>query len=559
MQNTQLHTLLEKMVQEYARRKGFELPHDFDYELVATKDPSRRGDFASNVAFKLAPFTKQKPALVADELVLLLEADIKKRPQGNKAMIDRVEVAGGGFVNFFVTKAFLGQILKEIHRKGCRYGESDYGAGYNVIVEFVSANPTGPLTVAHGRQAAVGDSLVRILKATGHRVTAEYYLNDAGRQMKLLGESLWARYRTLLGQETPVPEEGYHGDYLIAIAEKLKQKESAGLLQRPEEEAVAICRDFATAEMMRGIKEDLTRMGVHFDHYFRESQLYQKNAVEHALHYLREQGYLYEKDGALWFRATTFGDDKDRVVKKSSGDYTYLAPDIAYHRHKFERGHNWIINLWGPDHHGYVARLKAACQALGHSAAEIDIRIVQLVSLYRAGEPVRMSTRAGEFVTLRELCQEVGVDAARFFFIMRRLESHLDFDLELAKEKSQENPVYYLQYAHARIASLLKFANRQISDNVDFELLATSEEMALVKHLAEYPSILVHASRTLEPYCVADYLRELATYFHKFYQRHRVVTEDRALTAARLLLVDCTRLVLKNGLQLLGISQPESM
>ena len=554
--NQAIESLVEKTLEIFVSRKGISLPETLEYEIAVTKDRTH-GDFACNVAFKLAKVVKERPNLIADELVLLLEEQLGKRPESN--WISKLEVAGGGFINFYIQNKSLAQILLEVHKKNKHFGESTFGAGRQVIVEFVSANPTGPLTIAHGRQAAIGDSLVRILKAAGHSVSAEYYLNDAGRQMNLLGESLYARYLQQLKQDVPLPEEGYKGEYLIATSSGLVREKDDALVRIPKEGAVAFCRIYAGEKIMAGIQEDLKEVRVSFDRYFSESSLYEENAVEEALHYLHQQGYLYEQDGALWFRSTVFGDDKDRVVKKSSGEFTYLAPDIAYHRSKFSRGNNWIINFWGPDHHGYITRLKAACQALGHSSAEIDIRIVQLTTLFRKGQPVRMSTRAGEFVTLRELYQEVGVDATRFFFVARKVESHLDFDLELAKEKSQENPVYYLQYAHARIASLLKFSETKISTQVNLERLESEEEAELIKVISEYPGALVQACQTVEPYRLADYLRELAQSFHKFYSHHRIVTEDVELTAARLLLADAARIVLRNGLELLGISHPDSM
>ncbi len=551
-----LANLLTKTLREYSQAQGISLPDPLEYDLMISRDPAH-GDFATNLPFKLARLFRKRPNQIADELVLLLEK--KMQAESKLAGIERFEVAGNGFINFYFEKDSLAQILIEIHKKDRRYGASEHGAGKRVLLEFVSANPTGPLTIAHGRQAAVGDALARILRCSGYEVHTEYYLNDAGRQMNLLGASLWVRYLELLGQSRPLPEDGYRGEYLVKIAEKLVRDKKDKWLKEDETHAVVLCRQFAMDEIMGDILKDLDRIHVKFDQCFRESGLYEKGAVDEALNNLTDHGHLYEKDGALWFRSTAFGDDKDRVVKRSSGEYTYLAPDIAYHRHKFQRGFNWLINFWGPDHHGYISRLKAACQALGHSAEEVSVRIVQLTTLYRKGEPVRMSTRAGEFVTLKELCDEVGVDATRFFFIMRRIESHLDFDLELAKEKSQENPVYYLQYAHARIASLLRYAARPVHTKADLGRLATQEEGELLKVLSEFPKVLIHASEALEPYTVADYLRELAASFHKFYTLHRIVTEDESLTDARLLLADCTRIVLRNGLELLGISQPESM
>lgn len=551
-----LEKLIEGILREYFRRKGLAYPGSLAPEVIVTKDPSH-GDCSSNAAFKIAKIVEDKPNRIADELVLLIEQDAAMKAEPR--MIERVEVAGSGFINFYLSKDSLAQVLYEVRKNNQRYGESDFGKGRKVLLEFVSANPTGPLTIAHGRQAAIGDALARILKATGHQVTKEYYLNDSGRQMQILGASLWSRYQNELGRAADLPEDGYRGAYLIDIAKKLIEKKQDSLLKEKTGDAVAFCRKFAEQEIMAGIREDLDRVGISFDAYFREGTLFEKGLVDKALDLLRAQGHLYEQDGALWFRSTTFGDDKDRVIKKSSGEYTYLAPDIAYHRHKFERGHQWLINLLGPDHHGYLARLKAACQAMGHDPKKIDIRIVQLTTLFRKGVPVRMSTRAGEFVTLRELVDEVGVDATRFFFVMRRVESHLDFDLELAKEKSQDNPVYYLQYAHARIASLLRFAQRAVAQNANLNLLATVEETNLIKLISEFPKALVLAAQTMEPYRVADYLRDLAAGFHKFYSAHRIVTEDEELTRARLILADATCAVLRNGLELLGISQPDSM
>jgi arginyl-tRNA synthetase len=536
------------------RRNGVRKPEGFTYDLHPPKD-TQHGDLSCNVAFKLAPVVHQKPSLVAADMMGLI-----KEKLGGDSPVEKVEIAGGAFFNFYLRKEDLGSVLLEIHKQDKNYGKSEFGKGKKVILEFVSANPTGPLTIAHGRQAAVGDCLARILKFTGHTVHSEYYLNDSGRQMRMLAQSVWARYHELLGMEMPFPEDGYQGDYVREIARDIIEKEKKdGLLREPEEKAVEYCGLYAVKYLMGSIEEDLAKMRVHFDNYFSEKTLYVKHEVEHALEVLKERGYLYESDGALWFRSTDLGDDKDRVVKKSTGEYTYLAPDIAYHLSKYERGYNMLVNFWGPDHHGYIPRLKAACQVLGYPPEAIHIGVVQLTTLFRKGQPVRMSTRAGEFVTLRELYKEVGVDATRFFFVMRRQESHLDFDLDLAKEQSQENPVFYLQYAHARIASLAKYAEQGITTKVDLKLLATPEEAELIGCLSQFSDYLIQASRATEPYRLADYLRQVAACFHKFYSHHRVVTEDKELTKARLLLADATRIVLRNGLELLGISQPESM
>lgn len=545
--------IIHKALESFSQKKGFDLPENFDVELVITRDPSH-GDFSTNSAMKLARFAKQKPADLAAELV----EEITETGKGEESL-DKVVVAGPGFINIYLKKASLGKVLVEAVKKGRKFGLSDFGKGKKVLLEYVSANPTGPLTIAHGRQAAVGDSLARILKASGHEVSSEYYLNDAGRQMNLLGLSLWARYCQQLEIDAPLPEDGYQGEYLVPLAEKLIEEEKDGVLGLGEEKGADFCRKYAGDAIMAGIKQDLADFRVSFDNYFSEQTLYKKDSVQKTLDFLQENDYLYKEDGALWFKSTAFGDDKDRVVKKSTGEFTYLAPDISYHHYKYERGYNRLINFLGPDHHGYIARLKAACQALGHNPEEIEVRIAQLTTLYRGGEPVRMSTRAGEFVTLHELMEEVGVDAARFFFIMRRLESHLDFDLDLAKQKSQDNPVYYLQYAHARIASILKNTDKKVTTDVKLELLNSEEETSLIKAISDFPNILVQASEMLEPYRLADYLRSLAMSFHKFYAKHRVLGDEDDLTQARMLLVEATRIALSNGLELLGISQPESM
>jgi len=551
-----LRETLQKILKDYARERGFALPDDFQVELEISRDPSH-GDLTTPTAFRLARWAKEKPSQIAGDLLRLLEKEMKRG--STQKLITRSEVAGGGFINFFLPSAQLAEILLEIHKKDLNYGRSDFGQGKPVIVEFVSANPTGPLTIAHGRQAAIGDALARILIATGFKVTREYYVNDTGHQIDLLGESLFARYQELLGKEVSVPEEGYQGAYLVEVAQRLKQEKGGSLLKKDRTEALGECREFAVSDILAGIREDLKAIDVHFDSYFSENELRQKKKVEKAVELLQKKGLVREEGGALWFSSTRFGDDKDRVLRKQTGDYTYLAPDIAYHLTKFERGFKMLVNLWGPDHHGYIPRLKAACQALDHDPAALKILIVQLVTLYRKGEPVRMSTRSGEFVTLRELFEEVGVDAARFFFILRRIESHLDFDLDLAKKQSDENPVYYLQYAHARTASILKFAKRTIDERAPLERLCAPEETELMKKLLEFPRILTQAAQSLEPYRVVEYLRELAAHFHKFYALHRVVTEDEELTAARLLLADGVRRVLRNGLGVLGISHPESM
>lgn len=554
---SEIKALIDSSLSEIASFYSVSLPPDFQYDLDAPRSEAH-GDLATNVALKLSRYVKKKPADVAGVVKKILAAKVEKTP-GMEDSIRRIEVDGPGFLNFFVSEKAVAPLLLEIKSLDHRYGASNFGASRKVLIEYVSANPTGPLTIAHGRQACIGDALARILKMTGFQVWREYYLNDTGRQIYLLGQSTWHRYRELFGDKVDFPEEGYRGDYIRALAEKVRKEAQDRYRKETEAKAVEFFSDFAVREILQGIRKDLEDLRMTFDEFFSERKLRSGGGMEKAIEELRGKGLAYESEGALWFKSSDFGDDKDRVLRKSSGDYTYLAPDIAYHQDKFRRGYEWLINLWGPDHHGYAPRLKAAVEALGHSRESLKILIVQLTTLYRKGEPVRMSTRAGEFVTLRELMDEVGVDATRVFFLLRRVESLLDFDLDLAKEKSQENPVYYLQYAHARISSILAYAGVPVTEGCDLALLKEKEEFELLKELENFPRVLVAAATGLEPYRVVDYLRDLATLFHKFYTLHRVVTEDAELTKARLLLVDCVRIVLRNGLEVLGVSQPTKM
>lgn len=540
--------LVQSTLPELSKRLACDIPKDFSYEVEIPKNKTF-GDFSINLALKLSKITGQKPREIAAAETAIIESIRRQHPK-DAPWIQSIRVEGPGFINFFLNETSRGGILQTIQRDNEKFGRSDFGQGQKVIVEFVSANPTGPLTIAHGRQAAVGDTLANILSAAGYRAHKEFYLNDAGRQVELLAKSVWARLK-----QTEVPEDGYHGHYIMDLA-----KEAASIIKRHKQESDAAddVKNFAVQKMLQQIQEDLKKIKVEFNEYFKESSLYQKS-IDGALSKLKAADHVFEAEGALWFRSTAFGDDKDRVLKRGTGEYTYFAPDIAYHESKFTRGFDLLINLWGPDHHGYIARVKAACAALGHSPDQLKVLIVQLVTLYRRGEQVRMSKRAGEYVTLRELIDEVGADATRFFFLMRRVESPLDFDLELAKEKSQDNPVYYLQYAHARICSMVEFSKRTPNVNADVSCLSEKEEVALLQWLAEYPEVIKQAARSLEPYRVVDYLRELAASFHSFYGACRVVSDDEMLTSARLLLTDCVRIVLRNGLQLLGISQPTSM
>jgi arginyl-tRNA synthetase len=531
-------------------------PKDIHFEVELPK-MKEHGDLSVNLAFQLSRKLKKNPFQIATQCQTVLLARTKGNPK--LAWVKAITVEKPGFINFKVADLTIAGELTEIHKHDAEYGTSNVGKGEKVLIEFVSANPTGPLTIAHGRQAAVGDSLARIMETIGYRPHKEFYLNDAGRQIRLLGESLWVRYQEACGKSATLPEGGYEGAYLTDLAQALKAKKGDKLLTEPKEQVLKLLTQFAVEEMLSGVRADLKEMHVTFDEYFSEQSLVKNKAIDKALKKLERKQLTFEADGAYWFRSTKFGDDKDRVLRKKTGELTYLAPDIAYHESKFGRGYARLINLWGPDHHGYVGRLKAACEALGYSPNQVRILIVQLTTLYRGKEPIKMSTRKGKFVTLRELMDEVGVDATRFFFLLRKVASHLDFDLELAKQKTDENPVYYVQYAHARVSSLIGFAKRKVKRDVDLALIRSSEELELIKKMSEYPTALVQSAEHLEPYRIADYLRELSVAFHKFYAHHRVVSEDTKLTDARLLLVDCVRIVLRNGLELLGVSAPKSM
>ena len=517
------------------------------------RDPSF-GDLSSSVAFKLAARRRQPPQRLAEELAAAVSASC--RQAGLEALVERVE-AKSGFLNVFLSLEALTGVVRAILREGPGYGHYRQARPASVNVEFVSANPTGPLSVAHGRQAAVGDVLLRLLRSQGYRVTAEYYLNDEGRQIELLGRSLRARYFQQLGRDEPFPEDGYQGGYLVDSAGALVKEVKDQAAEEPLEYFI----ERGIAEQRAEITRILERFGLTFDRWTSQRWLRTSGRIEAALTALQERGALYESDEALWFASTKFGDDKDRVVRKRDGELTYLAPDIAYHRWKFEQGYDQLVNLWGPDHHGYIARVKAALAALGLPADRLDVRIVQLVTLSRAGKPVPMSKRQGEFVTFSEILDEVGVDATRFFYLMRTMDSPLDFDLELAKSQSQDNPVYYIQYAHARICSILAKARLPWWTRLRPDLcwLREPEERLLMHWLFQYPAVLRICAFTHEPHGVTVYLRKLAESFHVFYTKHRVISDDRALSASRLTLIRATRQVFANGLGILGINAPKRM
>ncbi|MEW5723262.1 MAG: arginine--tRNA ligase [Thermodesulfobacteriota bacterium] len=523
---------------------------------VEVPKQAEHGDWAANAALVAASALKRQPR----DLARLIIANI----EDSEGYIEKMEVAGPGFINFTLSARWWRHVLGEIVRRGESYGRVNVGRGRRVQVEFVSANPTGPLHVGHGRGAALGDALARVLDAAGYSVEKEYYVNDAGRQMETLGRAVWYRYLELFGRKVDFHKDLYQGEYIKDLAAELMEKEGDRYLEVTDEEAVDAIYPWAAGRILEGIKEDLARFGVAYQVWFSEKSLLQDGQLQAALDDLKARGHLYEEGGALWFRATAFGDDKDRVLTKSTGDHTYFASDIAYHRNKYSRGFDWVINLWGADHHGYVERMKSAVQALGHRRDQLEVLLVQLVNLLRGGEPVAMSTRAGEFVTLREVVDEVGVDAARFSFLLRNSDSPLDFDLELAKTQSKDNPVYYVQYAHARICSVFKTADeaglgRPGPEEANLNLLVEEDEVFIMKHLASFPHVVEGAATGLEPHRLTHYLTELAKRFHPYYNRCRFVSDDRELSKARLVLARAVRQVVANGLNLLGVTAPERM
>jgi arginyl-tRNA synthetase len=473
--------------------------------------------------------------------------------------IDAIEPLNG-FVNIRLSAKALRGVLGQIAQQKEKFGSSTAGKGGKVQVEFVSANPTGTLSVAHARQAAFGDSLASILAADGFDVTREYYINDEGVQISILGQSIYARYRESVGEAYEFPENGYKGEYIKEMAEEFR-KEHGDKYKDETPANLKVFSEWGCAYLLNEIKQELSDFGVKFDVWFSQKALGASGKIEETLDTLRGKGLLYESEGALWFRSTQFGDDKDRVVKKSDGAYTYVTPDIAYHKDKFERGFGKVIDILGPDHHGYINRIKAAVQALGYPSDAVNIIIIQLATLYKDGQPVKMSTRAGEYITLREVLDEVGKDAARFFFLMRKASAHLDFDLELAKKQTQENPVFYVQYAHARICSIISASGKTEAEigKADTGLLSATEEINLLKELRQYPLAVRLSAQELDPYRIITYLQGLAACFHKFYEANKVISEDSALTGSRLYLISCVKRVLANGLTLLGVSCPAKM
>ena len=579
----QLQDLIKKCIQDLIS-KGILIEMPPNVRLDHTKDNSH-GDYATNIALMLSKQAKMNPVDLAKIIVDQLE---------ESSFINKIEIAGPGFINFFISDESSSSVVSEIIDQEALYGSSEIGQGKKVLLEYVSANPTGPLHVGHGRGAAYGATISNLLRAVGFKVDNEYYVNDAGRQMDILAVSIYLRYLSLCGENLRFPDNGYQGQYIKDIAQVIydtsgeefykkldlifanvskdgseggdKESHIDGLI----ENSISILGDSFRAifqvgieSILGGIKSDLSEFGVVFEKWFSEQSLIDTGLSESCISKLKESEKVYEKDGALWFKTTNYGDEKDRVVVRDNGNHTYFASDIAYHFDKFERGYDKIINVWGADHHGYISRVKASIDALGHSPDKLEILLVQFANLYRGGSKVQMSTRSGSFVTLEDLRKEVGNDAARFFYILRKSEQHMDFDLDLAKSKTNENPVYYIQYAHARICSVFRQANEKEMEvdhsQANLSLLTEGIEKNIIKELSRYKSVLESSAIQYEPHQLAYYLRDLSTHFHSYYNACKFIVEDKHLTQARLSLIHATRQILINGLSILGVSAPESM
>lgn len=513
------------------------------------------GDFAANIAMQLARIAKMAPRQIAEKIVDHIDKE--------KANVDTIEIAGPGFINFFMQQDFLSNIISTILDQKENYGKTDSGKNKRVQVEFVSVNPTGDLHLGHARGAAFGDVLCNVFETAGYDIEREYYINDAGNQIDQLAISIESRYLEALGKDSTMPEDGYFGEDIIKIGEKLVEEFKDSWLEKEREERLAFFRDYGLKYELGKIKEDLDAFGVQFDNWFSEMSLYKNNKITETLQQLEDKGYTYEKDGATWFKSTAFGDDKDRVLIKQDGSYTYLTPDIAYHKDKLERGFDKIINVWGADHHGYVARMNAAIQALGYPEEKFSVSIIQLVNLFENGEKVRMSKRTGKAVALRELMEDVGKDAVRYFFTMRSNDTQLDFDIDLARSTSNENPVYYVQYAHARICTMLKQAEEKgfkLEADYDPSLLTSEKETALLKRLAEFPQMVADAAHREAPNRVTQYVYDLASLLHSFYNAEKVINEENvALTNARIALMKAVQITIANALNILGVNAPEKM
>ncbi|GAA0436328.1 MAG: arginine--tRNA ligase [Bacillota bacterium] len=523
-----------------------------DVILEKPKDKTH-GDFATNIAMQLARIAKKSPRQIADDIVKHLDKA--------EAAVDKVEIAGPGFINFFMKDNFLGEIIPTILREQQSYGKTNAGQGEKIQVEFVSVNPTGDLHLGHARGAAFGDVLCNVLDAAGYEVEREYYINDAGNQIDNLALSVEARYLQALGNDAEMPEDGYYGEDIVEIGKQLGVEYGDQWAVKEKKDRLAFFKEYGLKYELGKIEKDLAEFRVEFDSWFSERSLYKENKITEALDVL--DNFIYEKDGATWFRTTDFGDDKDRVLVKQDGSYTYLTPDIAYHKNKLDRGFDKIVNVWGADHHGYIPRMRAAIQALGYPVEKFDVKIIQMVNLFENGEKLRMSKRTGKAVALRELIEEVGVDAVRYYFVTRSNDSQLDFDMDLARSQSNDNPVFYVQYAHARICTMLEQAKAKgllTEESMDVSLLTSEKETDLLKKLAEFPQVVADAAEKQTPHKVTQYVYDLATLLHSFYNAEKVLDIDnKERTQARIALMKAVRITLSNALQLIGVTAPEKM
>lgn len=551
----QVQSRLKEEIRAAVLKAGLATEEQIPDVILETPKEKAHGDYSTNMAMQLARVAKKAPRMIAEGLIEHFDR--------TKASIEKIELAGPGFINFYMNNGYLTDLIPAVLEAGDKYGETTAGGGQKVQIEFVSANPTGDLHLGHARGAAVGDSLCNILDKAGYDVSREYYINDAGNQINNLALSVEARYFQALGMEKAMPEDGYHGADIIGIGQRLADEFGDKYVGVPDEERFEFFREYGLKYEMAKLQKDLEDFRVRFDVWYSETSLYKNGKIDEALTALRASGYIYEQDGATWLRSTDLGDDKDRVLIKQDGSYTYLTPDIAYHKDKLERGFEKLINIWGADHHGYIPRMKAAIQALGYDREALEVEIIQLVHLYKNGEKMKMSKRTGKAVTMRDLVDEVGLDATRYFFAMRSSDTHLDFDLDLAVSQSNENPVYYAQYAHARICSILRAGEEQgvnVDSGADFSLIGSEKEIDLLKKLGEFPTAVGEAAVKRVPHRITNYIFELASTFHSFYNADKVLdNEQPERSKARLALVKAVQITLKNALALIGVSAPEKM
>ncbi|MEC2399821.1 MULTISPECIES: arginine--tRNA ligase [Bacillus] len=551
----QMKDVLKEEIKAAVLKAGLAEESQIPNVVLETPKDKTHGDYSTNMAMQLARVAKKAPRQIAEEIVAHFDK--------GKASIEKLDIAGPGFINFYMNNQYLTKLIPSVLEAGEAYGETNIGNGERVQVEFVSANPTGDLHLGHARGAAVGDSLCNVLSKAGYDVSREYYINDAGNQINNLALSVEVRYFEALGLEKPMPEDGYRGEDIIAIGKRLAEEYGDRFVNEEESERLAFFREYGLKYELEKLRKDLENFRVPFDVWYSETSLYQNGKIDTALEVLREKGHVYEEDGATWFRSTTFGDDKDRVLIKKDGTYTYLLPDIAYHKDKLDRGFDKLINVWGADHHGYIPRMKAAIEALGYEKGTLEVEIIQLVHLYKNGEKMKMSKRTGKAVTMRDLIEEVGLDAVRYFFAMRSADTHMDFDLDLAVSTSNENPVYYAQYAHARICSMLRQGEEQglkPAADLDFSHIQSEKEYDLLKTIGGFPEAVAEAAEKRIPHRVTNYIYDLASALHSFYNAEKVIDpENEEKSRARLALMKATQITLNNALQLIGVSAPEKM